>query len=46
MTTAHSLPKVVDPEMKKPVTWTVEYRLQVPVDGKYRLTYLGQTTSR
>ncbi|MEJ1238577.1 carbohydrate-binding family 9-like protein [Chryseolinea sp. T2] len=26
---AHSLPKVVDPEIQKPVTWTIEYRIPI-----------------
>ncbi len=28
---AHSLPKHVDPELKEPVTWTVEYRLPLGI---------------
>lgn len=32
---AHSLPKIVDPEIAKPVTWTVEYRLPVTILNHY-----------
>lgn len=32
---AHSLPRIVDPEIKEPVTWTVEYRLPIPLLKKY-----------
>jgi len=32
---AHSLPRIVDPEIAKPVSWTVEYRLPVDILGKY-----------
>jgi outer membrane protein assembly factor BamB len=35
MTIAHSLPKMVDPEMKGPVTWTVEYRLPFEIVKKH-----------
>jgi len=33
---AHSLPKRVDPEIKTPTTWTVEYRLPVEILKRYR----------
>lgn len=32
---AHSLPSVVDPEMKEPVTWTIECRIPLDVLTKY-----------
>lgn len=32
---AHSLPKIVDPEIEKPTTWTLEYRLPFAVIEKY-----------
>lgn len=32
---AHSLPKIVDPEISEPVTWTIEYRLPIEVLKKY-----------
>jgi len=32
---AHSLPKIVEPEIKTPVTWTLEYRLPLEVLQKY-----------
>jgi len=32
---AHSLPRIVEPEIAEPVTWTVEYRLPVSLLGKY-----------
>ena len=32
---AHSLPPVVDPEIKDPLTWTVEYRLPIHILSKY-----------
>lgn len=32
---AHSLPKVVDPEMKEPVTWTIEYKIPLRTLRKY-----------
>lgn len=32
---AHSLPKIVDPEIEKPVTWTVEYHLPIEILKKY-----------
>lgn len=33
--TAHSLPRIVDPEIEKPVTWTIEYRLPITILEKY-----------
>lgn len=32
---AHSLPEIVDPEIREPVTWTVEYRLPVAILDRY-----------
>jgi hypothetical protein len=32
---AHSLPKVVEPEITKPITWTIEYRLPLAILEKY-----------
>jgi hypothetical protein len=32
---AHSLPKIVDPEITEPVTWTIEYRIPIDVLRKY-----------
>jgi len=32
---AHSMPSVVEPEIKNPVTWTIEYRLPLDVLRKY-----------
>jgi len=32
---AHSLPRIVDPEIVEPTTWTVEYRLPVALLEKY-----------
>ena len=32
---AHSMPKVVDPEIQEPVTWTVEYRIPFSMLQKY-----------
>ncbi len=32
---AHSLPKVIDPEIKTPTAWTVEYRIPFSVLEKY-----------
>ena len=32
---AHSLPRVVDPEITEPVTWTVEYRIPLNMLEKY-----------
>jgi hypothetical protein len=33
---AHSLPKIVDPEIEEETTWYVEYRIPFSVLGKYR----------
>jgi hypothetical protein len=33
---AHSMPKVVEPEITEPVTWTIEYRLPVSILEQYR----------
>jgi hypothetical protein len=32
---AHSIPSVVDPEIKTPLTWTVEYRIPFSILDKY-----------
>lgn len=32
---AHSLPRIVDPEIEEPTTWTLEYRLPFTVVKKY-----------
>ena len=32
---AHSLPKIVDPEITGPVTWTIEYRIPLKMLKKY-----------
>lgn len=32
---AHTLPRIVDPEITTPVTWTVEYRLPMDILGRY-----------
>lgn len=32
---AHTLPKIIDPEMKDPVTWTLEYRIPIAMLEKY-----------
>jgi len=32
---AHSLPQVVDPEITKPVTWTIEYKIPLAMLEKY-----------
>lgn len=32
---AHSLPEITDPEIKEPVTWTLEYRIPLSLLGKY-----------
>jgi len=32
---AHSLPRVVDPEISEPVTWTIEYRIPLAMLEKY-----------
>ena len=34
--TAHSMPRIVDPEVVDPVTWTVEYRLPIDILAGYR----------
>jgi hypothetical protein len=31
----HSLPKIIDPEMTEPTTWTLEYRLPIGILGAY-----------
>lgn len=33
---AHSLPRIIDPEIEEPLTWTVEYRLPIAVLEQYR----------
>ena len=39
---AHSLPKIVDPEIAEPTTWTIEYRLPLSViAGKFPLVKPG-----
>lgn len=35
ITRAHSLPRIVEPEITAPTTWTVEYRLPVEILKKY-----------
>jgi len=35
ITVAHSLPRIVDPEIEQPVTWTVEYRLPISLLENY-----------
>ena len=35
MSIAHSLPKIVDPEICEPITWTLEYRLPLAILKKY-----------
>ena len=35
ITIAHSLPKIVDPEIATPVAWTVEYRLPIEILQKH-----------
>jgi hypothetical protein len=35
ITTAHSLPRIVDPEIGEPVTWTVTYRIPIALLGRY-----------
>lgn len=35
LTIAHSQPKIVDPEIQEPVTWTLEYQLPFAVIQKY-----------
>ena len=43
---AHSLPSVVDPEIKEPVKWTVEYRIPISMLEKYSsVTYPGEGVS-
>ena len=32
---AHTLPQIIDPEMKDPVTWTLEYRIPIAILEKY-----------
>lgn len=32
---AHTLPQIIDPEMKEPVTWTLEYRIPLSILDKY-----------
>ncbi len=32
---AHSLPKIVEPEITEPITWTLEYRLPLAIIEKY-----------
>ena len=32
---AHSLPRIVEPEMPGPITWTVEYRIPIEILKKY-----------
>ena len=32
---AHTLPSLIDPEMKEPVTWTLEYRIPLSILLKY-----------
>lgn len=32
---AHSLPKIVDPEITQPVTWTLEYKIPLKILEKY-----------
>jgi len=32
---AHSLPSVVDPEIREPVTWTIEYRIPLSMLSKF-----------
>ncbi len=32
---AHTLPQIIDPEMKEPVTWTLEYRIPIAMLEKY-----------
>ena len=37
---AHTLPQIIDPEMKDPVTWTLEYRIPLAMLEKYsRITH-------
>lgn len=39
---AHSLPKIVEPEITEPTQWTVAYRLPVEMFGKYFPAELAQ----
>ncbi len=32
---AHSMPKVVEPELKEPVTWTIEFKIPLDMLNKY-----------
>jgi len=32
---AHTMPQIIDPEMKDPVTWTLEYRIPLAMVEKY-----------
>ena len=32
---AHTMPKIVDPEIEKPITWMVEYRLPISILANY-----------
>jgi hypothetical protein len=34
---AHTLPQIIDPEMKEPVTWTLEYRIPLAMLEKYSM---------
>lgn len=36
---AHSLPRIIDPEIAEPTTWTVEYRLPLEILDDYRPKY-------
>jgi hypothetical protein len=37
---AHSLPRIVDPEIREPVIWSIEYRIPITMLEKYsRVTY-------
>ena len=33
---AHSMPRIVDPEVTEPTTWTVEYRMPIDILADYR----------
>ena len=35
ITRAHSLPRIVDPEIEEPVTWTVAYSIPISLLGRY-----------
>jgi hypothetical protein len=40
---AHTLPQIIDPEMKDPVTWTLEYRIPLAMLEKYsKITHPGK----